>query len=181
MLTTNLLPPPQQRDIRLEEARRIIRFFAAVAILLLLIGITLLAPSYLPIYFQRRESERALAINEQTAGMADSENLRSNVDQINMLVSSIRERASRKPNATKIFESIFKAPQGISITSVLVNPDGSVSIAGNAKTRTRLLDFEQSLRQAEIFRAITFPLSNIVRESNINFILQGTLKEKYVL
>ena len=52
MLHTNLLPEEEKKAIILEKSLRIIKFFGITVIATLIIGITLLAPSYIPLYFQ---------------------------------------------------------------------------------------------------------------------------------
>lgn len=181
MLTTNLLPPGQKQLVRFEEWRRIARFFGLGAGSVLSIAIILLAPSYLPLYYERQELAHALVIAEQTAKTVDAEALKRQVHAARNSMDRIARSVQRIPKASRIFDTIFADRKGVFIRSIAVDPSGEVRMAGGAQTRRDLLDFERALRESDIFHEITSPLSNIVKESNIMFSLRGTLKKEYSL
>ena len=147
----------------------------------LIIGITLLAPAYLPLYFQSRELERALAIQNDAARRINAAQILQHASQIKSVVNSLHQTVDRPSGALFVFDLFTAARPGILITAFSVDKNAGASVTGNAATRNDLLLFEQYLRDSSRFQDITSPLTNIIQETNINFTFKGTLKPDYAL
>jgi hypothetical protein len=182
MLGINLLPSEEKRTVRTEEARRAVALFASCLTLAVLVGITLLMPSYFSSYLFRREMERALAAAEQDASRGESvrETLAEG-KQIKSALGEVRASLSVSPDGADILEGFDAPGQGIAVLSVLIRADGDVVIEGRAETRDNLLGFEQRLRASERFLEVSFPLADIVRERNIRFSARARLKTPFAL
>ena len=181
MLHTNLLPNEEKKIITLEQRLRVITFFGIAVNSILIIGNTMLAPAYLPLYFQNRELGRALSIQQQAAQRINANQISQVAAQIQTMIGLLRQTADRPSGALSVFD-LFTAPQsGIVITAFSVDKNAIVSLAGNAATRNNLLIFEQYLRDSSRFQDITSPLTNIIQEKNIMFTFKATLKPNYTL
>lgn len=181
MLTTTLLPQSYKNTLHREHARQMIQFFAAGISFVLVVGCVLLLPSYFTLTFVRAEAERALAIEEGAASalhvaehMAAADALRTNVVALRGFIE--------KPKTASDTVGLFLAPRpGITVTQFIIAPGEKVTIRGIAGTRRDLLNFETELRANGALQELSSPLSNIIRETAINFSIEGTLKPPYTL
>lgn len=181
MLHTNLLPEQEQRIIIIGQWIRIVRFFSAAASTILLIGITLLAPSYLPLFFQNSELQRSLFVHEQATKQINADDISSDAAHIRDIISSLRQSAPYPTAALDLFDLLSAQPPGITISSFTIDRNGGITITGFAATRDNLLALEQFLRDSSRFQDIASPLTNIIQETDINFSFKGTLKPNYSL
>ncbi len=181
MLSPNLLPLQERAVFHYEQWRR----FAIVAGVglygALVIGIVFLLPSYLPSLFQQSEFERLRALEELAFRSAATRGARTHANTVRSLLSAMHiQEGQRYDSLSAALERVLKESDGLSITlvSVSLKNDGIVSLTGQAAARDDLLEFEGRLRASRLFQNITSPLSNIIRERNISFTLQGALAKK---
>ena len=181
MLHANLLPDEEKKNISFEQWIRVITFFGVAVNSILIIGITLLAPAYLPLYFQNRELERALSIQQQATQRISVDHILRSIAQIQAIITSLQQTADRPSSALSLFDLFVVPRPGIAISTFSVDKKAAVSLAGTAATRNNLLLFEQYLRDSARFQDITSPLTNIIHETNITFTFKATLKPNYAL
>lgn len=182
MLTTNLLPIGQKKAIAREELRRLIRFVALEIGFVLLIGATFLLPSFLPLRFEQRELDRAYALEEEAASGLKVKEISARSKTLGVLLASIRNATEESGRASSLLTGIVaKEFSGITLSRVMIRKNGEVLLAGIAATRKNLLDFESALRDSGLFQDISSPLSNIIREQNINFAMEGKFKAQFAL
>lgn len=182
MLTTNLLPPQEKKAIWLEETRRLILFFLGLAAAGLLMLSALLLPSYLPLVIQRRGLEESLFLEEQAARRFQVRETLVGLEEILDKTNVIKSQATAPSRASDLLEQ-FLASAGPNITIAFfgVKSGGEVVLNGQAAGRRDLLQFEKTLRESSWFEDISSPLSNIIRETDINFSIRGRLKSVYRL
>lgn len=181
MLHTNLLPEEEKKAIALEKSLRIIKFFGISLGGIFVIGITLLAPSYLPLYFQNRELQHLLSVSQETAKKIDEGKIISDALQIQAIITSLRQGTNNASSALDTFDLLAAEQPGVIITAFTMSEKAEITITGNAATRSDLLALEQRLRDSSRFQDITSPLADIIQEININFHLKGTLKPQFTL
>lgn len=182
MLTTNLLLPQEKKAVWLEETRRLVVFFACLAVVGLIAASSLLLPSYFPVVIQRQGLEKSLLLEEQAAEHFQVKKTLMALREVLAEINILKTQAAAPANASEILEQ-FLTPAGGGITIVFfgIKSDGETVLNGLAATRRDLLQFEKTLRDSNKFENITSPLSNIIRETNINFSIQGKLKSMYRL
>lgn len=182
MLTTNLLPSSEKKILKREETRRTILFFAVAYSAVFFLTSFLLLPTYLPLVVQRQELLRQLEIEEEASRKLGVEESIKELRSVSTGVVSLRTYASVPPRASaSLTELLDKAGPGITINLVSVKKDGSVAILGSAARRGNLLALEKALRESGRFQEISSPLSNIIRETDINFSIEGKFKSIYSL
>src|SRR3989344_8525575 len=102
MLSINLLPVREKNIILLEDARRIIRFFAILFSGVLVIGTSLLTPSYFPLAFERRELERSLAFGEEASKTFEVDKIKNLANLVGLSLDSVRKYSSGTEKASSI-------------------------------------------------------------------------------
>lgn len=182
MLTINLLPTGERTRVRAEELSRIVRFFGSALILLFIVASVFLSPSFLPMIFERRELERSLALIEGRAENTKSREILANARAVSKTLLEVGSAFERRARASAVF-SMFsdELPSGIEVSNLTVKENGDVVVNGRAATRREILQFEDALRKSERFESLVTPLSNIIRNTDIPFTIQGTLKSEFRL
>ena len=179
MLSTNLLPFQEKKALQYEDARRIILLFAVSLVGILLIGIILLFPSYISHMLERRELEYRLAVVDEAVNKLEVQRTLTRVASTKSALTMIQNFALISGRLPAFLHFFAAEKSGIRITTISAHRDATVTITGSANTRSNLLDFEKSLRDANMFQELHSPISNILREVNINFTFEGTLREHY--
>lgn len=181
MLTTNLLPSGGRKAAALSDARRAVRFFAALAVLVFASATVLLFPPFVYVMGEEMSLKKIL----------DSEKEFAFRNRIRETLVSVRERAE----ALKEVRAFIAAPQrgspllriflrqasGVDVFAFRVGKNGAVSVNALARTRDDLLLFEKSLRDSGWFESLTIPLASIIQEQDIRFTVEASLKPGYRL
>ncbi|MBI2122465.1 MAG: hypothetical protein HYT98_05130 [Candidatus Sungbacteria bacterium] len=182
MLTINLLPSAEKEGVWHEETQRIIRFFTTGILSACALAIVLIFPIYFSLLLEERELERSLNVEEAASRNLNIDAELQKIRTAENRIKLIRDFISTPATASTMLEKFFEnTGSGITLISLTVKKQGDVAITGIATTRRNLLRFEKTLRDASMFQDISFPISNIVRETNINFTMQGKLKPPYTL
>jgi hypothetical protein len=181
MLTANLLPHQEKKAVTREEWRRVIRILASALLSALIIGVVLLAPSYISLLLQIRELERERTVEEDASRVLELNLARNEADEAAGAIDIVRRAASSRPHTRQLLDAIVRDQPGIAIFSLTIKDAVSVSLEGRAAERNNLLSYEQTLRESGLFAEISSPLSNIIRQTDIMFMLQGTLHQEFAL
>ncbi|MDP3769394.1 MAG: hypothetical protein Q8R40_00460 [bacterium] len=181
MLHTNLLPDEEKQIVILEQWLRVITFLGLGTCGAFLIGITFLAPAYMPLYFQAKELDRSLTIQKELLKKMNDDKASDTAFQIKNIAASLEQASAKHSPGSLIFDAISPQRPGIVVTTLTVDKEGNIIISGKAATRQNLLGFEEHLRNSGFFQNIAVPLANIIRESDVNFTFRGKLKPSYFL
>lgn len=179
MLTTNLLPPKEKRVIQFETVRRTVRLFAVGTVVVFVVGSVFLLPAYLPLALEERELARSLALQEEASRSLAVGEISAKLRLAQSSARSLRSFLQEPQRATALLEGFLGTDATVSVLSLTLKKDGGFAVNGVAATRRDLLDFEKALRDSGRFESLSSPLSNITRESRINFTIQGKLKSMH--
>lgn len=181
MLSINLLPVQEKKIVRYEGLLRIVGFFTVGIVVVFGSGTIFLLPSYLPLYLEYRELARTLHLEEGASQQLRVTATVKKIKSIETTLNDITVFTNQSSKASKLMKSIFPKTEGIRLNTLTIKNGGNVVMNGFAKTRDNMLTFETFLRKGGTFQEITFPLSNIAKQFDINFTLQGKLKPEYQL
>lgn len=153
----------------------------ALVIFALVISLILLVPSYFSFYV--RSGQAKVELEKSTRALdtdLQSEELTAELN------AAIRHVADLKPlvepvsvyDLVRIFES---KPSSIRITEIsfdgaLAETPAKISIRGEATDRDSLKAFGRSLEGREEFSEVDLPVSNFVKERDIDFVMSVTIK-----
>ncbi len=181
MLSINLLPQDERESVRLEKWRRMVIFFSGGLVLILVFGLALFLPSFLPLLFEQKEINRLSSAEEDAMQKVKTQEALAQAQQLKGRVSIIKSFVTSPVKASLILE-YFTANdfQGIKIQYVSLNKNGDLNLTGTADSRRHLLDFEDSLNQSGKFMNVYTPLSNIVRGLE-SFNLRAKVKPEFGL
>lgn len=176
MLSINLIPSQEKKNLQLETARRITILLTGWLIISLLISSILLLPSYFPLFLEYRELKRQAEIEEEASRQLKISESESESRKIQKEIEFIKSASARRSKISEIVSPLLKETEGIVINELIIQKQENIIINGQAATRRDLLNFEKKLRDLGEIRDISTPLSNIVKETNINFTTHGKLK-----
>ena len=181
MLNINLLSREDKQDVRARETCRVVWFFTVLVSVVCVVVFALLLPSYFAVYVARDERTRSLYIEHaQVAQQKDLVDAASGARRLRLEIGEIRKALGATAGPSAIIRKMLIPQSGIRVISLTVARSGGVGIEGRAATRDDLLRFEESLRASDLFRALSFPLADIVRERDIAFSVHTTLKPQYI-
>jgi|SRR3989338_6586838 len=177
MLTTNLLPQKDKKTIELVKTAKIPRIAAVFICGLLVANAVLVLPTLLPLFFERTELKRELATGQEAQKKFQVSARSKELKALAATLREIRIYASQPHYQSKILDALANHKNaGISLETITITEAGGVLLNGKADTRKTLLEFENALKNSPYLDTISSPLSNVIRESNINFSIQGNLK-----
>lgn len=181
MLTTNLLPPEEKYNARMRRIRRTGRFFTILAVGVVLLGTVLLLPSYLFSGISAAALAHSLRLEEEAATRSHLHDAAAAARANAAKVNEVRAFVGSPAGAADLLKSFLNAVPGISIEELAIKEDGSVMMAGIARTRADLLSYESGLRNSNVLESASIPLSTIIQEGDIHFTVQGTLRSGHHL
>ncbi len=175
----NLLPPQQKKEVEKEyKARR------AVIFLCFMLGVLVVAfVSMIPLYLLSKQNwddnNDKLSKFVDSSIMKQSRDLSSQTQMINSKISSLT--FNKNVYIYDIIKKILDSrTSGISITnfsySKKIGDKVDINISGIALSRETLISFEKNLEKDPSFVNINFPISNLAKDTNINFTFQTAMK-----
>lgn len=173
MLNLNLLPPNEKRDFRYELHRRVVSFFGFWLFIYGVIFGVLALPAYFFAVFQLVEVERSrdaeIAALKASGGGVIEEKINAFNQRLRFLVKREEERQSVVPLIAGVFSEI---PKGVDVSLFKLDiRRGEAILLGKAKTRDALLRFITALRADSMVGSVSSPVSNIIKEEDIDFSL----------
>ena len=179
MRVLNLLPKEEQRAVLWGMARRGVLRWTLASSCILAVGCIFLLPSLLSTSLIRTELERSLALEEAAGRRTPDGTIYASGQATRQSTDEIRAYALHPVSMGTALEKLLEPRNSISITSLHIRSDGDLALGGRATTREALLNFEETLRSSGRFLEVSFPLSDIVRERDIQFSAHGTLNPQY--
>tara|TARA_B100001971_G_C18212754_1_gene551799 strand:+ start:289 stop:855 length:567 start_codon:yes stop_codon:yes gene_type:complete len=184
----NLLPQQQKKTLRQELRLRLVLILSISIVSFFLSLIFLLGANWIYlgglVYSYRSEvmssQEKVLGADEETS---------KEVKAVNRTLTEVSSLYGRQIEVSVILKEIELAlPQTMYLTSFQYTPPsiekqgeeiihiaGNVSVSGFAVTRDDLFLFRESLQEKDLFYNLSFPPSNWVRPSDINFTFNSDL------
>ena len=152
------------------------RFFGTGSIVIFVIGLVLLLPSFIFLSVEKGNLEDEVVIEKVLAKRLKLQEVSSNVTQIQALLSEAQTFLNRPSRASQITKIFFADAPGVRVQALSVTTAGEVALSGFAQTRDDLLNFQKQLQGSHMLETLTFPISDIIHSTNIQFTLTGKLK-----
>ena len=181
----NLLPEKQKKIVVTQYWLRVSITVLFSLIIVLLIAIAFLAPTFIYSKDRTVQLEEQSLILENEARESGRIELSEDLKRWQMLVKLL-DASVEKINIAET-ESIIKEKQTLSISIDGLefyrreNDDKEVSeikISGIAKDRQSLFEFQNRLKEVEVFESVELPVSNFAANINIDFMLTVQFKDK---
>lgn len=113
---------------------------------------------------------------ENTEQMKRLNTMEKSFKEINNALVKINKISDEQVSWIAVFGKITSiVPPNIQIFSLQIEPNGALTIAGNAKTREDVLEFGKRLKNSSDFNSIQTPLVNLTKSSDIDFKFTGNI------
>jgi len=165
----NFLPEEDKRKIKKEYLRRLFTVIGIFSFSAISIGIVIFLSSSIFLGDQKHNLERQLAISEERLSRDKTENTISLVEELNAKISLLdsgQENVGEKSAFIKII--LEEKTDKIKILDFFFDK-GKFLIQGTSEGRQDLLSFIDSLRNKKDFKKVESPVSNLIKERDIEF------------
>lgn len=178
-MAINLLPEDYKARVTVEYRRRMIAGFGAIAALTVAANIILLLPSGLAFTAQESELKRQQETLEKGALFAKVTEIESIIRRLNQQIRQYRALGTSVSRATPAIDAALEnRPAGIvifgltfGVSSASAPGRSQIEITGKASSREALLAFSRSLEKDPAVESVKSPVSNLLRETNFDFLL----------
>jgi len=172
MFSLNLLPPREIKKLEMTHFSKLLGFFSLWLAFFLVVFTLFLISTIFSISIILKSQNELIEIrnnDEQTQQLIEIEN---KTKQLNKYLDQIYIKQNELIFWTPILEELSEiAPSEVYIIDLSYQKStNKVSLVGFASTRDRLLVFQDRLSKASCFTEIEAPLSNLIKQSDIDFI-----------
>lgn len=173
----NLLPAAYRKKVTIEYRLRVAVVVFSLILIIAVVGIALLTPSYFLSRSKRDSASEQKAFIERSIEFRESEIsaelLRKTRDRLVLLADD-----GNRMSFTEIIEKLIR-DKGIGvaisgISHVRLGGTGTLTITGEALQRDSLLAFKKALDREASFSSVSLPISDLAKSRDIEFTL--TLK-----
>lgn len=165
----NLLPPENKIAIKKEYLRRLVVVFGIFLLSIILVIVILLITLFFIVSNQKKAQDESAFLVKEHLSLQNEVEISSLVSEINSKISLLSNNQKNARRVSEILEKII----GIKTKETkitLFSFDGSkVSINGISETRTDLINFIEDLKKEPVFLKVNSPLSNFLKEGNVEF------------
>lgn len=178
MLTLNLLPEHQKKEIRLEYAFRKILFLGVGIIIILGIFIAFVFGTKIIFQGKFTDLEKKIEAEFLTAKLLEVEERESEIEKFNSLLLIIDEISGLRVNWSRILETLAECiPEGARLNQIQIDKLGKITINGFSPTREKVLAIKDTLESSLLFTDIYSPRSNLIKKKDIDFFFSFYLKQ----
>ena len=184
-MTTNLLPENYRSELKLERIRRLAVVSGLAVFAVVVVNIILLSPLF--IFFVSTENElmRHLTAVKQSPAFLLTTEIETEIAELNSEINSLGTRDHSPEIARAILSILERRPAGIKISNIVFssavpnrNQAPQISISGTASTRESLINFADSNKTSGFFKKVYSPISNLLKETNLDYFLVLDLNDK---
>lgn len=177
MIKLNLLPPQEKEVLALERIQRWIVLYGSAIFGILLIFVSLLTIIWIFITIQLKSVTSNLDSIQSSFKGQDLITQQTAVASLNSYLEKIDAIQKNQKNYSNLI--IFLAeiiPAGVRLDTLSLNEQNEVSLNGFAQRRELVVSLKDALEKSELFSDIESPLSNLVKETDINFYFKFRLQ-----
>lgn len=177
MLTLNLLPPQEKNNLALEKIQRWILFYAAGIFCLAAVFTVLLLAILSFVLIQQKTASYELQSTQKGSQWQELAEQEKTVKATSQQLEKIsRIQKNHKYYSKFLIELTGLMPEGVRLENISVDKDGRVTLAGFGQTRDQVLSLKENLERSGFAEDVFSPLSNLTRQTEINFYFKLKLK-----
>jgi hypothetical protein len=165
----NFLPEENKKIIKKEYLRRLFVVIGIFSFSAISIGIILLLSPYLFLKDQKYNLERQLVVSEERFSRAKIENIIPLVEELNAKISLLDSGQKNIGEKSAFIKIILEEKTNKIKINDFFFDKGKILIQGLSEDRQSLLSFIDSLKKKKDFKKVESPVSNFIKEKNIEF------------
>ena len=178
MISINFLPAGQKEKNKWQFINRFVFFYSLlfVAITAAFISVLFIFNYFLGLYRDDLKNQvEGFRKGKLAVQVAEIE---KKITDKNKEIEAVLSLSQKTVHWSAILEDIVKnVPNGVNITNMNMQDDGSIVVAGHADMREQLLEFKANLEGSKYNEGVTLPFSNLTSRTDIDFNISFKLKE----
>jgi len=171
MFKVNLLPPQEKKKLELAELSRLLIFSAVRLVIILAIFILVLVNTYFCLRILINTQNDLIEIRQSDERAQRQAEVEEKIQRLNQDARKIYLKQNDLVLWIPILEDLSKIiPSGIYLINFSYRTSaGQIDLNGWASNRDKLLAFENSLKESSYFKDLESPLTNLIKQTDINF------------
>lgn len=177
IIQLNLLPKNEQEELKIEFNIRFLKFFGISILAILLISAALLFIVYWGLKIQTTANKKNLEIIQTGESGKKIIFMEQKIREINNKTSKISQIQNSLIDPLPIFYKIVSLiPEGIILKNINIDFEKKeVNSSGHADLRENLINFQDNLEKSDFAKDISRPLSDLLKQKDINFTINFKL------
>ena len=167
----NLLPKEAQKEIRLERiSSRLLNLLIWVLVsLVILVVLMIAARVYLNSELNRIDDR--IVLQKEVVSQEENKALKKELTEFNAHLSNLVKLESSHAYWSEVLIELARLlPQDLAVDALTADRETrKMTIIGFAGTRDSVLQFRRNLISSQFFEDVNFPLSNLIRPTDVNF------------
>lgn len=137
----------------------------------LLVFILLLISTYYCLFILLKEQKRLIEINENDIKIQQLVKIEEKIENVNQQLAKINLKQNELVVWTPILEELAKiTPSGVYLLNFSYRLSvNKINLSGWAENRDKLIRFKDLLEESSLFINLESPLSNLIKQNDINF------------
>lgn len=172
----NLLPLEYKKTVKKEYARRFVAVFGLLFSIIVLVEIVCCLVLLFWLDSSLAGFQKELEFTKKMSKVQRLEGLDVRIDELNRVIALYKDKEEKiRPFSVYIEEVLRVLPASVSVNSFVLGAqreEGSqMNFSGHAATRSDLLAFIGELEKIPFFTRVESPLSNLLAETDVDFLL----------
>ena len=172
----SLLTPNYEKEFRREKIIRVWISFIIILIIAAAAGLVFMLPSYFALVLSKDDILRRLQAEEKVFEKKEFKSLEEKISALNGKIFTFEKNEKKRHNFAPLLNKIaVNVVSGIRLTSITLNKNEqglfAFSVAGEADTRDKFLQYVDRLRAVQEFSAVNSPVANLLQENKASFSL----------
>ena len=167
----NLLPPEEQKRVKLEALNFAVAGFGVWVLLSLVFFITLIFAAQVLLNQEIDDVNRQVAARQRELQNIKQPAAQKEIELLNRNSANLQALLPAHQDWTPILVELAAAvPSDLIVDSlVITREDRKIEITGHGATRESVLKLRESLHASSYFRNVNFPLSNLEKARNVEW------------
>lgn len=188
MITLNLLPSKEKRNLYLKKVNWLLRIYAGQFLIALFIFALLLGLIWFFLSSQIKIVDKELGSYEVGVKKEALLELNQKIAKANLQISAVEQLQKEHQYYSLLLEEIITLiPAGARLENINIQKQAAtkkepaknkIALTGYAPVRNNVLQIKEGLEKSIYFTDIESPLSNFVKATDINFNFSGIIKEE---
>ena len=174
MLNLNLLSKNDLQNVKFEEWRRLVVFIFSASLTAIFFFVAILLPVYFFSLAEKKSVLDEMKRFESGASVSGVKSIEAEVASLNRFYKEIIQKGEPNRRLSLMIDRLISDSAGkISFFSVSYRKEKEVAMTGFAPIRQDLISFEKKMNEYEVLKEVSSPVSNLIKEANINFSLRA--------
>jgi len=168
----NLLPIEDKIINKKDYLSRLILVIGFFIFAIIVIVFVLFLPVFFSLFFEEKDLSRQLDIIKAGSGSIETEKIYTDLNTLNDRLSFYEKNNEDVRQISTLFDRIISSKSsGVKIIYLKYEKSkgDTITIMGKSGNRSDFVDFKKRIEDDDFFSIVSSPLSNLLKETDINF------------